>query len=158
LQSLRVLGPLRIIGNGLIDPLVEPCNATLEELDQALDVPTDDHRCGVQAALLGHDQGDELASPSDEIGHLTLPGAWQGPPRRTSPLPEQRQHAGIERVCFRENTEAFAEASKPPRVHDDDREAGRGERLSQRPLVAPRRLDDDRRELTRQRLLPIDLW
>ena len=82
--------------------------------------------CGVEPVLLGHDHGDELASPSDEIGHLTLSGARQRPSRRTSPLPEQRQHAGIERIRLRENTEAFAEAPNTPGVHEDDREVSRG--------------------------------
>jgi hypothetical protein len=72
-------------------------------------------------------------------------GAQRGP----HPVGEEGEEAGVDRVGLRQAAERFGEVPHLAGIHDDDREAGRGEGPGHRHFVAAGRLQHDGRRAQR---------
>jgi len=151
-RRLQALGEFPLIAMS-VDDSIEACvelgDTSFEDLDQGLQV-LPDARVGVlEAALLGHDHGDELAAPPCQMAHLALLPALGRSRRGADRVGEAGQDAGVHGIGLGQRTEPLPEATDPPRVHQRNGYLGCLQRFDQGALVAARGLDgdEDRAEL-----------
>ncbi len=99
----------------------------------------------IAAVLLDHDQGDDLAAASHEVGQETISALQDRPNRWLDLLAEEREQSRIDGVGLRQHPHAFTETPDATRVDHHDRQPRFGELGDQAPLVASRGLHDDSR-------------